>query len=106
MQVFDTDTQIFHIIGQFLCHSFCKRCHQNLIMFFHFFVDFSYQIVNLSLHRTHFHIRIQKSGRSDNLLCTKKFMILFILSRRCRHEKHLIDPFFKFLKIQRSVIFC
>ena len=75
-------------------------------MLFHFFIDFSYQIVNLSLYRTHFHIRIQKSGRTDNLLCPKKFVILLILSRCCRHKKHLIDPLFKFFKIQRTVIFC
>ena len=61
------------------------------------------QIVDLSLYRTNVDFRIKQSGRTDNLLRPKQLMLFFIRSRR-RNEHHLIDPLFKFFKIQRSVI--
>ena len=62
------------------------------------------QIVDLSLYRTNVDFRIKQSGRTDNLLRPKQLMLFFIRSRRRRNEHHLIDPLFKFFKIQRSVI--
>ena len=62
------------------------------------------QIVDLSLYRANIDFRIKQSGRTDNLLRPKQLMLFFIRSRRRRNEHHLIDPLFKFFKIQRSVI--
>ena len=70
MQILHPYSQFFHIICQIFCHPFCQCGNQYFMPFFHFFVYFSYQIINLSLYRTYLYEWIQKSCWTNNLLCS------------------------------------
>ena len=71
MQIFDPNTDLTHIIGQIFCHFLCQCRNQNFMTARCFFIDFADQVINLPLHRTHFHIRIQQTCRPDDLLRTQ-----------------------------------
>ena len=71
MQIFYTDTEFFHIVRQIFCHSFGQSCDQNLMLLCRLFIHFSDQIINLSLYRPDYHLRIKQTGWPDNLLCTE-----------------------------------
>ena len=104
MHIAHLDILVFKIIRQILRHSLRQSGNQHFVFICHFFIYFTNQVVNLAFNRTHFHLWVQKSGRADNLLYPKKFILLFIFSRRRGHKKHLVYFTFKFFKIQRSVI--
>ena len=74
------------------------------MLFLRFLVNFGKQIINLSFSGANLNFRIQKAGRTDNLFCTKQFMLLFVLSWSCGNKEHLIDFPLKLGKIQRTVI--
>ena len=69
-----------------------------------FLSDLSHQIIDLPLHGTHRHLRIQQPRRTDDLLHPVQLMRRFILGRRSGYEQHLINMGFKLLKIQRPVV--
>ena len=103
MEIFHTDSNLPHIVCQILCHPLRQSSDQNLPLLLHLTVNLPYQIVNLSLHRTHLNRRIQKACRADNLFCPQHLMGFFIVRRRRRNKEHLIYFSLKFLKIQRAV---
>ena len=70
MQITDTNTKFPHIIGQIFGHSFCQCSDQNLMFSCNLLLHLTNQVVNLSLNRAHLDFRIQKSCRTDHLLCT------------------------------------
>ena len=98
------NAQFLHIIGQIFCHPLGQSGDQHLVFSFYFLADLPDQIINLSFHRTHRHLRIQKTGRPDDLFRSQQLMLRLIVSRCCRHEQHLIDLTLKFFKIQWTVI--
>ena len=106
MQIFYTDTEFFHIVRQIFSHSFGQGCNQNLMLLCRLFIHFSDQIINLSLYRPDYHLRIKQTGWPDNLLCTEQLMLIFIRIWCRGNKKHLINFTLKLFKIQRSVIFC
>ena len=106
MQISDPDSHILHVFCQILRHSFRKSRDQNLVSPVRFFVYLTDQIINLTLDRANLDLRIEKTCRTDDLLCTQKLMLRFILSRCCRDKQNLIQFIFKFIKTQRTVILC
>ena len=98
MKIPDTDSQIFHIIGKVLCHTFGQSRDQDFVFLLDLFIYFCYKIIDLSFDRTHLYLRIKKSGRADDLLCPEKFMVKLIFSRCCRYEHHLVQLGLKFIK--------
>ena len=104
MEITYTNADIFHIIRQIFRHTFCQCRDKNLISLFYFFIDFSDQVIDLTFHRTHLNLRIQKSGRADDLLCAEHLMIRLILSRCRRDKHHLIQFVFEFIKTQRTIV--
>ena len=71
-----------------------------------FLIYLTNQIINLSLYRPNLYIRIQQTGRTDNLLRTQQFMLFLIYIRRCGNKQHLINLALKLFKVQRTVILC
>ena len=105
MQVTDADADVLHVIGQFFRHSLCKRRDENLVSAGGFLTNFPHKIVNLRFHGTDGYLRIQKTGRTDDLLRAKQFMLLFILVRRRRNEQHLVDLSFELREGKGAVAF-
>ena len=68
MQVTHPDTQFLHIVGQIFRHTLGQGGDQYLMVGCHFFINLTDQVIDLPFHRTHHYLRIQKSGRTDNLL--------------------------------------
>ena len=68
MQIPYTNSEFFHIVGQVFRHTLGQGSNQHLMVGCHFFIDLTDQVIDLSFHRTHHYLRIQKSGRTDNLL--------------------------------------
>ena len=104
MKITDTDSHIFHILGKILGHSFGESCDQHFVFPGGFFCYFRNQVVYLSLYRAHLHLRIQKTGRTDDLLGAEKLMVVFIISRGSRYKQNLVQFILKFFKTQRAVI--
>ena len=104
MQIAHPDSEVFHVIGEILRHPFRERRDQYLIMIFNFLIDFTDQIIDLSLDRTHVHIRIQQTGRAYDLFRAEQFMFLLILAGRRRDEHDLINSLLKFREVERTVI--
>ena len=104
MEVSDTDSQILHIIGKVLCHTFGQGRDQDFIFLFNFLIYFCYKIIDLSFDRTHLHLRIKKPCRTDDLLCTEKLMVIFIFSRCRRYKHYLVKLVLEFIKAQWAVI--
>ena len=59
MQVLHSDSHIFHIISQILCHPLRERGYQHLIVFLRLPPDLRNQIINLPFYRTDKYLRIQ-----------------------------------------------
>ena len=57
------------------------------------------QIVDLSLHRTHVDLRIQKSRGTDDLLRAQKLMLRLVNRGRRGHKQHLIDLALKLAEV-------
>ena len=93
-----TDPHILHILGKILCHPFGQGCDQDLMLLFYLFIHFSDQVIDLAFYRTYLYFRIQKAGRTDELFCTKKFMICFVFTRSSRYKQNLIQLLLKFIK--------
>ena len=106
VQVAHADAGLFHIVGQILCHTLRQRRHENFVVFFSFFLYFRNQIVDLSLHRAHLDIRVEKAGRADDLFGAQQLVVCLVVARRGRYEEDLIDPVLELAEVQRAVVFC
>ena len=106
MQIPHADTHLAHIICKILRHPLCKRRDQNLILLTDLLVHFTDQVVDLSLHRAHLYLGIQKPGRPNHLLCSQQLSLLLIRTWGCRDKHHLIYLAFKLFKVQGAVVFC
>ena len=104
MKITDTDSHIFHILCKILGHSLGESCDQHFVFPGGFFRYFGNQVVYLSFYRAHLHLRIQKTGRTDDLLGAEKLMVVFIISRGSRYKQNLVKFILKFFKTQRAVI--
>ena len=104
MQIPYPYTDLLKIIREVLCHLLGKGCNKDLILIRSLFPDLSDQVINLTLRRLNRDIRIQQSRRSYHLLCTQKFMVRLIVSRRCAYEQNLVYMVLKLFEIKWSVV--
>ena len=91
-------------IGKIFRHFLGEGCNKHPFMGILPFVDFSQKIIHLSFNGTHFDTRVQKAGRTDNLLRQVCLYPHFIGPRRSRYVNNLVNPLRKFIKGQRPVI--
>ena len=106
MEIADTDPDLPHIIRKIFCHPLRQCRDQHLILLTDLLIHFAHQIIDLSFHRTHLNLRIQKTGRPYHLLRPQKFMLLLIRTWSCRDKHHLVYLTFKFFKVQGAVVLC
>ena len=104
MQIFDADTRFGEIVRQILCHLLGQCRDKHLVLCRYFPPDLRNQIVNLTVRPADVNFRIQKSRRTDHLLCAEQFMFLFIFAGCSRAKQHLIDFALELPEIQRPVI--
>ena len=67
-------------------------------------MNFTQQMVNLFINGVHFNLRVNQSGRAQNLLHHFRRVRQFIITRRGGNINGLVYAFLKFGKAQRSVI--
>ena len=68
VKISDTNSHFLHVIRQIFRHSLGQGCHQHFMMILYFLSHFGKQIIDLPFHRTDIHLRIQKTGRTNDLL--------------------------------------
>ena len=104
MQIAHTHTCLLQIFRQILCHALRQCSHQHTLARGGNLIDFAQQIINLSLNRADFNLRVQQACRADNLLNYIVCLLQLILRRRSRNINRLLDLRLKLVKGQRSVI--
>ena len=104
MQVFDFDTTLQKIIRQILSHLLGERGDERTLVSVHTVLDFRKQIIDLPVNRTHVNLRVDKTGRTDDLFDDSIAQTKFIIARRCRQIYRLADAFLEFRPFERSVI--
>ena len=62
------DVVLFQVIRQVLRHPFGQGGHQYPFPLGYGLADLPHQVVDLSFNRPHFNLRVQQSGRTDDLL--------------------------------------
>ena len=98
------NAHVFKIAGQILCHLFGQGGHQHPLSLFGAGIDFRKQVVDLSIHRAHVDLRVDQTGRSDDLLDDAGALFLFKGAGRCTDKDDLIEFPVKFIEGQRAVI--
>ena len=104
MEILDPDARLGQIFRQILRHLLCQRGDKNFVLLLRFLVNLRNEIVDLPCGRPHRDLRIQKAGRTDNLLRPEQLVLRLIRPRRCGDKQHLIDALLKLLKRQRPVV--
>ena len=93
------------IAGQIFCHAFGQRGDQDALAFLGALADFGEQVINLTAYRSNFNLRIDKAGRSNNLLHNNApGLRQLIRAGRCRDIRDLVGAAFKFFKSQRAIV--
>ncbi len=98
------DADIGEIVGQVLRHAFGQRGHQSALPGFDLSVDGFDQVVDLTVYRADEDFRIQKSRRPDDLLRDLAGSKLLVFSRCGGDVDPLVNSFFKFIELQRTVV--
>ena len=98
-------SQLRVIAGQVLGHAFGQGSDQHFFLGFNPPPDFLEQVVHLPLRRTHLDLRVQQTGRPDDLLHHQAAAFLqFVFRGRCRYIGHLVLARFELGKGERPVI--
>ena len=99
-----TNAHALQIGGQILRHTLGQRCDQHALLPLNPLVDLADQVVNLPLNRAHKYLRIDQTGRTNDLLDDLRRAAGFKF-RRCGADVDcLMNALLKFLKIQRAVV--
>ena len=104
MHVFDLDTHFLEVVGQVFRHLLGKGGDKSTLSPFYTRIDFTQEIVHLSHGRAHFHLRIEKTCRTNNLLDDSIRLFHLIVSWCRRHINDLVDMAFKLLSTKRAVV--
>ena len=104
MQVLHTDPCVLEVFGQILRHPLGQCGDQDLVALRGLFIDLTDQVIHLPRHGANVDRRIQKSGRTDDLLRAKKLMLLFIGTGGCGNEHDLVDLVLELFKLKRPVV--
>ena len=92
------------MIGEILRHALGEGGHQHPLVPLRPHADLLHQIVDLAVHRSHLHPRIQQTRRPDHLLHDLVGAVLFVVPRRGGHKHCLPEPLLELLKFQRPVV--
>ena len=93
------------VAGQVLGHALGERGHQHAFVFFCPVTNLGQQIVDLPLHRSNFHLRINQAGGPDYLLNhNARRSSQFIRPRRRGNVNRLVNAILELLKCERPVI--
>ncbi len=95
---------VFQIIGQILRHLFGQRRYQHPLASGRSRVDLPNEVVNLSLYRPHNDLRIEQTGRADNLLDDLTRARELVFARRRRDINDLVQPLVELIEVQRTVV--
>ena len=104
MHIAAANADVFQILCQILCHFLGQRGDKRALTFLNLFVDFADQIVDLSLNRPDQNLRIQQTGRANDLFHDLSGPFPFIFPWCGRNINPLMDPIRKLVKLQRPVI--
>ena len=94
----------FEIIGQILRHLLGERGNEHTFTLRCAGVDFSNEIVDLAINRTDNDLRIEQTGRTDDLLDHLTGARQLILGRRCGNVHDLVQTVVELFKIERTVV--
>ena len=94
----------FKVIGQILGHFLGERGDQNPFSLSCAGVDFSNEIVDLAINRTDNDLRIEQTGRADDLLDHLTRARQLILGRCCGNIHNLVQTVVELIKIERAVV--
>ncbi|CEY32938.1 Uncharacterised protein [Streptococcus pneumoniae] len=83
VHVLNLDTHFLEVVGQVLCHFLGQSCDKGTLIFFNAGIDFTQEVINLSHSRTDFHLWIQESRWTNDLLNHCLGLFIFIVTR-CR----------------------
>ena len=106
MQVFDFNATLQKIIGKIFGHLLGQRSHQRTFITSHTILDFSKQIIDLPVNRTHIDLRINQSRRSDDLFDHTITQTKFIIARCGGKINRLADAFKEFRPFEWTIIHC
>ena len=104
MQVFDFDATLQKIIRQVLSHLLGERGDEHTLVSVHTVLDLRKQIIDLPVNRTHVNLRVDKTGRTNDLFDDSIAQTKFVVARRCRQIYRLADAFLEFRPFERSVV--
>ena len=104
MQVPHADTHLPHVIRQVLRHALGQRGDHHLVARGGLLVYLGDKVIDLPCHRPHINLRIQQSGRTDDLLRPQRLMLFLIIAGRGGHEHHLVQLGLPLREVQRPVI--
>ena len=94
----------FEVIGQILGHFLGERGDQNPFSLGCAGVDFANEIVDLAINRTDNDLRIEQTGRADDLLDHLTRARQLILGRCCGNIHNLVQTVVELVKIERAVV--
>ena len=94
----------FKVIGQILGHFLGERGDEHTFALGCAGVDFSNEIVDLTINRTDNDLRIEQTGRADDLLDHLTRARQLVLSRCCGNIHNLVQTVVELVKIERAVV--
>ena len=98
------DARRFEIVGQILRHLLGERGDKDAFALGGASVDFSNEIVDLAINRTDNDLRIEQTGRADDLLDHLTRARQLVLSRCCGNIHDLVQTVVELVKIERAVV--
>ena len=94
----------FEVIGQILRHLLGERGNEHPFSLRRAGVYLADEIVDLPIYRTDNDLRIEQTGRADDLLDHLTGARQLILGRRCRNVHDLVQTVVELVKIERAVV--
>ena len=104
MQVFDLDAAFQQVVGQILGHLLGQCRHQRALVFVDAVLDLGEQVVDLPLGRAHVDLRVDQTGRSDDLLDHAVRQTHLIVAWRGGQVHGLADALQEFRPFEWSVV--
>ena len=104
MQVFDLDAAFQQVVGQILGHLLGQCRHQRALVFVDAVLDLGEQVVDLPLGRAHVDLRVDQTGRSDDLLDHAVRQTELIVAGRRRQVYGLPDAVQELRPFERAVV--
>ena len=104
MQVFDFNATLQKIIRQILSHLLGERGDEHTLVSVYTVFDLRKQIIDLPVNRTHVNLRVDKTGRTNDLFDDSIAQTKFVVARRRRQIYRLANAFLEFRPFERSIV--